>query len=69
MQMKNLPLFVAIIGCLTAVETASVTSAEAVVVHRTVTMHHGPMGHGCRTVRTAVRGPHGKRVVVRRICG
>ena len=44
------------------------TPASAYVVRKSVTMHHGPMGHGCRTVRTVKRTPMGKKVIVRKIC-
>jgi hypothetical protein len=46
----------------------SIDAAQARVVSKRVVVHHGPMGHGCRTVVT-VRRSHGRVVKMRRkIC-
>ena len=66
--MKNLMSAVAVLGLVAASQAMALTPASAVVVSKTVTAHHGPLGHGCRTVRTVARGPMGKRVSVRRVC-
>lgn len=66
--MRQLSLVAAIIGCAAFANAAALTTASAEVVSKTVTMHHGAYGHGCRTVRTVKHGMMGKRVVVRKIC-
>lgn len=55
-------------GAVLAAAAPIATPAGAEVVRKTVTMHRGAFGHGCRTVRTVHRGFGGRRVDVRRIC-
>jgi ribosomal protein S11 len=67
-DMKTASIILAALGCMAVALPAMTTSASAYTVTRTVHGHHGVFGHGCRTVRTVVRGPHGKRVIVRKVC-
>ena len=65
----KLPLFaVAAIGSFAIFAATLSSPAAADVVRKTVVVHHGMIGHGCRTVRTVRQGFGGKRVIVRKIC-
>ncbi len=59
--MKTLSLVLAAAGCFVAAQVATVSSASA-------DYHRGGFGHRCHTVKTVTRGPHGKRVDIRRVC-
>lgn len=63
--MKTLLATLAAVGCLASTVAITTIPAEADVVTKVVRSHHGPMGHGCRTVRT-IHG--GGRVVIRKVC-
>ena len=63
--MNKLLATLAAVGCLAGTVAVTATPADAYVVKKVIHNHRGPMGHGCRTVRT-VRG--GGRVVVRKVC-
>ena len=66
--MKSPSLILAALGCLALAVPVMTAPASAYVVRKVVVRHYGPMGHGCRTVRTVRRGFGGRSVVVRRIC-
>lgn len=63
--MKTLIATLAAVGCLAGTAVMTATPADAYVVKKVIHNHRGPLGHGCRAVRT-VHG--GGRVVVRKVC-
>ena len=66
--MKIASLALAAVGSLAIALPLLATPADAYVVRKTVTSHHGVFGHGCRTVRTVKQGFHGRQVIVRKVC-
>lgn len=63
--MRKLLATIASVGCLAGTVALTATPADAYVVKKVIHGHHGPMGHGCRTVRTVHSGG---RVVIRKVC-
>lgn len=68
--MNKVFMTLAAAGCFAVAMPAMVAPAQAEIVRKSVTVKKGPLGHGCRTVRTVGVGPlGGKNVRVRRTCG
>lgn len=66
--MKIASLAIALVGTLAVAAPILATPADAYVVRKSVHVHRGPFGHGCKTVRTVKNGIHGRRVIVKHVC-